>query len=153
MENLSNEELVKLHDSNIVAGLTIHSFKAAANTRKELLSRLTRLEEVEKENKELKEKDLYWRKRVTELEENENRFPTLAEFSNLQDDYEQTSKENDELRKQVENLKCCGNCINYIYDMEEDHHYCNKNIFHGKRHAGICSNNWQSDTMTREERK
>lgn len=60
---------------------------------------------LEKENKELKEKDLYWRKRVTELEENENRFPTLAEFSNLQDDYEQTSKENVELRKQVENLK------------------------------------------------
>ena len=66
---------------------------------------------------------------------------------------EEVEKENTELRKQVENLKCCGNCINYIYDMEEDHHYCNKNIFHGKRHAGICSNNWQSDTMTREERK
>jgi hypothetical protein len=57
-----------------------------------------------------------------------------------------------ELEAQVEKLKCCGNCINYIYDMEEDHHYCNKNIFHGKRHAGICSNNWQSDTMAREER-
>jgi hypothetical protein len=48
VKNLSNEELVKLHDSNIVAGLTIHSFKAAANTRKEILSRLNRLEEVEK---------------------------------------------------------------------------------------------------------
>ena len=66
---------------------------------------------------------------------------------------EEVEKENTELRKQVENLKCCGNCINYIYDMEEDHHYCNKNIFHGKRHAGICSNNWQSDNLTREERK
>jgi hypothetical protein len=30
-----------------------------------------------------------------------------------------------ELEAQVEKLKCCGNCINYIYDMEEDHHLRN----------------------------
>lgn len=59
----------------------------------------------------------------------------------------------DELEKEVENLKCCGNCINYGYDMEEDRHYCNKHIYSGKRHAGICTNNWQSDNLTRKERE
>ena len=58
-----------------------------------------------------------------------------------------------ELEADVANLKCCGNCKNYAYDMEEDHYYCNKNIFNGNRHAGVCSNNWQSDGMTAEDRK
>jgi hypothetical protein len=118
------------------------------------IDRLTnRLEEVEKENKELKE-GLF--EKFSECYE-VNKWTPESGFDSQLDFYIHESWKRepvvDKLRKQVEDLKCCGNCINYIYDMEEDHHYCNKNIFHGKRHAGICSNNWQSDTMTSEERK
>ena len=117
----------------------------------EILSRLKRLEEVEKENKELKA----WKESMLSIEATWDK-QKVAELLGI--GLGESIVENIEpkiigLRKQVENLKCCGNCLNYIYDMEEDHHYCNKNIFNGKRHAGICSNNWQSDTMTREERK
>jgi len=42
MNKLSDEELIKLHDSNIVAGLTIHNFSAAKNTKDLLLSRLAK---------------------------------------------------------------------------------------------------------------
>jgi len=55
MTNLTNKELVKLHDSNIVAGITIHSFKAARNTRRLLLSRLTKGERAIKAMEKLVE--------------------------------------------------------------------------------------------------
>ena len=123
---------------------------------KEQCDRLNRLDEVEKENKRLSDRE--GNAKVNLI------FPTetspfrqvnlkIVDYGVSDNIYICESQEVEQLRKQVENLKCCGNCINYIYDMEEDHHYCNKNIVHGKRHAGICSNNWQSDTMTREERK
>ena len=123
---------------------------------KEQCDRLNRLDEVEKENKRLSDRE--GNAKVNLI------FPTetspfrqvnlkIVDYGVSDNIYICESQEVEQLRKQVENLKCCGNCINYIYDMEEDHHYCNKNICHGKRHAGICSNNWQSDTMTREERK
>ena len=58
-----------------------------------------------------------------------------------------------ELEKQVADLRCCGNCVHYAYDMEEDHHYCDKHIYSGLRHQGICTNNWQSDNKTKAERE
>ena len=64
---------------------------------------------LEAKVKELEGKDLYWRERVTELEHNENKFPTMAEFSNLQDDYESLKKQNAELKRQMEELRCFGN--------------------------------------------
>ena len=64
---------------------------------------------LEAKVKELERKDLYWRERVTELEHNENKFPTMAEFSNLQDDYESLKKQNAELKRQMEELRCFGN--------------------------------------------
>ena len=36
---------------------------------------------------------LYWKQRVTDLESDSYKFPTIAEFSNLQDDYERLAKE------------------------------------------------------------
>ena len=57
------------------------------------------------------------------------------------------------LEAEVERLKCCGNCGNYTYDMEEDHYYCNRHIFNGRLHAGVCSNHWETDGLTAEKRK
>ena len=57
------------------------------------------------------------------------------------------------LEAEVERMKCCGNCGNYTYDMEEDHYYCNRHIFNGRRHAGVCSNHWETDGLTAEKRK
>ena len=81
-------------------------------------------------------------------------------FSTLWNYYKEIDKERislsiraEQAEEQVERLRCCGNCINYGYDMEEDRHYCNKHIYSGKRHAGICTNNWQSDNLTRKERE
>ncbi len=42
---------------------------------------------------------------VTDLEEDALRFPTLAEFSNLQDDYEKIQQQNATLAKQVEEME------------------------------------------------
>ena len=83
-------------------------------------------------------------KRIAELEEKNEWY------------HEEHAKElinRTELEKQVADLRCCGNCVHYAYDMEEDHHYCDKHIYSGLRHQGICTNNWQSDNKTKAERE
>jgi hypothetical protein len=97
-------------------------------------------------------------RRVEELEK--ELLKHTKAFSTLWNCYKEIDKERislsiraEQAEEQVERLRCCGNCINYGYDMEEDRHYCNKHIYSGKRHAGICTNNWQSDNLTRKERE
>ena len=53
MKDVSNKELMKLHDSNIVAGWSIQSFKAAIKTRELILPKLTAGEEAVKKVAEL----------------------------------------------------------------------------------------------------
>ena len=53
MKDVSNKELMKLHDSNIVAGWSIQSFNAAIKTRELILSKLTAGEAAVKKVAEL----------------------------------------------------------------------------------------------------
>ena len=55
MKDVSNKELMKLHDSNIVAGWSIQSFNAAIKTRELILSKLTAGEEAVKKIAELRD--------------------------------------------------------------------------------------------------
>lgn len=57
----------------------------------------------------------------------------------------------DELEKEVENLKCCGNCCNYHFE-KESHCYVNGNYDYDKSPSDYCDN-WQSDNLTRKERE
>jgi len=56
-----------------------------------------------------------------------------------------------ELEKQVADMKCCGNCNNYFHSTV-DAYYCCKNYLKHPRPNHYCDN-WQSDNITREERK
>jgi predicted nuclease with TOPRIM domain len=117
------------------------------------IDRLTnRLEEVEKENKELKE-GLF--EKFSQYYEVNEYFPDNG-FDNPLDFYiHETWKRKPkvaELSKQVEDLKCCGNCKHYKLFYRGADGECLETkkdcLFPCEYHQ--C---WQSDTMTREDRK
>jgi len=110
------------------------------------IDRLTkRLEELEKENKELKE-GLF--EKFSECYE-VNKWTPESGFDSQLDFYIHESWKRepvvDKLRKQVENLECCGNCrLDRTPDCPKKDEWtvgCER-----------CDN-WQSDNMTKEERK
>ena len=111
-----------------------------------------RIAELEKGNNDLKSHAmLILIDKIAELEKENNKLRFKKEWY-----HEEHAKElinRTELEKQVADLRCCGNCVHYAYDMEEDHHYCDKHIYSGLRHQGICTNNWQSDNKTKAERE
>ena len=55
-----------------------------------------------------------------------------------------------ELKKQIENLKCCGNCKHIAYDEQTGELSC-ENDHYPFRVTGRCDN-WTFDGKTREER-
>jgi hypothetical protein len=112
MKNLSNEELIGRIKSQAVTDFEDGKEEySTTEAESELLSRLNRLDEVEKENKKWKEM-----------------------YAGIMADKHILIVEN-------ENLKCCGNCrIN-----------CNCESFFRGWHK-YCDQ-WQSDSMTREERE
>jgi len=58
-----------------------------------------------------------------------------------------------ELQQKLDNLKCCGNCKHYTYDMEENMYFCSKYIYTTKQHGGRCTNHYQPDNLTQKERE
>jgi predicted RNase H-like nuclease (RuvC/YqgF family) len=144
LKKMSGEELYRAIESKLGCLLTIKEHSSTAVMVGELLSRL---EELEKENK-------MWREKVTDLEHDANEFPTTAEFSNLQDDYEELQKKFGELEKQVEGLKCCGNCIEYFIIAGSFYPICNceKNKRVDINPYNKCDH-WRYDTITADERR
>jgi len=139
MKNLSKEGLVE----HCCSGYGDHHMPLGDGSygqpRQIILSRLNRLDEVEKENKELKESIRHWEGSrdgvLQSMTEQEHKYLLVCE------NYVTLQKENAELRTQVENKKCCGNCrIN-----------CNCESFFRGWHK-YCDQ-WQADSMTREERE
>lgn len=59
--------------------------------------------------------------------------------------------ENRKLKKEIENMKCCGNCCGFpTTDLDPCEHY----KFGGNGSSGgYCCYRWTSDDKTRDERK
>jgi len=55
------------------------------------------------------------------------------------------------LKQQVEDMKCCGNCMSFVYCKTDGHIYCEADVYPFPI-KGRCDN-WIFDGMTREARK
>ena len=112
------------------------------NAFNELLRRFTdlqvKVQELEKENLRLEYRDSisgYWEATTKSL------IKLTVEYHN----------HNIDLQQQMEDLKCCGNCINYF--CKEEVYFCSvyKNSIPHPRPNHYCPN-WQSDNLTQEQR-
>ncbi len=57
----------------------------------------------------------------------------------------------DALKQQVEDMKCCGNCMSFVYCKTDGHIYCEADVYPFPI-KGRCDN-WIFDGKTKEERK
>ncbi|MFA5340262.1 MAG: hypothetical protein WC332_00655 [Clostridia bacterium] len=71
----------------------------------------------------------------------------LSRFHALTDKVKELEAENAALKKEVEELKCCGNCR---LSIEKEHLVCLKDGMVTSFY-NVCSD-WQSDNLTMEER-
>lgn len=56
-----------------------------------------------------------------------------------------------QLQQQIEDMKCCGNCKNYIKHDDMPRCYVDGNYDYCKKSDNVCPK-WQSDNLTRKER-
>ncbi|OPY83171.1 MAG: hypothetical protein A4E71_02926 [Smithella sp. PtaU1.Bin162] len=106
MQKMTNEELLKYFDTCVACPISKEDCKKECGIQAELLRRLNERDELEKENEVLREQNFTMNKTISEA------------------------------RKEVESLKCCGNCSQKF--LHKGNNWCR---------------DWQSDNLTREERK